>query len=283
MSYELVAASGDGEGTRTKRPRDGDDEDAVYVIDMKTLAGRVIKGLIVTKETTVAELYGMVQDKEGIPPDQARLIFEGSQLPAWVRDDDENPRVMIETANLPLLRFWSLRVGKRNTAHIVFKLGGPGPTAISQKHELCPPLGIVRDFLRRRLLIKTNTMGVSFSEKLSRAHQVVRELRHAYENYEFMTEDMQKCIITYDPIGETTESNGRVVPTFPYPAHSAEGGGLGRCVGFYDFAHLVTALKVKREWPTNREKLSDDDFKFIRVLALVLYGDNMGDNNGSYD
>ena len=241
--------------------------------------------LIVTRETTVAELYGMVQEKEGILPDQAKLSFEGSELPAWIRDDVENPRKMIETANLPLLRLWPLRVGKRNKAYYTLKLGGPAPTAISQKHALCPPLGIVRDHLRRRLMYKTNTNGVTFSGKIKLAHEVIKQLRHAYDNYEFMTDDMKKCPITLEPIGKRTRDpvNKEVVPTFPYPAHSAEYGGLGRCVGFYDFAHLVTALKRNRQWPTNRERLSEGDFKFIRVLALVLYGDDMGFGDGEYD
>ena len=271
---KLRPDDGDGDGSQTKRPR----ESVVYEIGLKTSPGLVID-FQVTNNTTVAEFYEMVQNKEGTPPALvARLLFEGKRLPAWTRDKDEEPQVMIETSNLPLVRFWNLNTGKKNTVHLIKKFGGPRPTAITEKHELCPPLGIVRDYLRRLLLTK----GVSFSCKVQTAHEVVKQLRHAYENYEFMTDSMKKCRITLDSIEETTLLNEEVVLTFPYPAPS-EYGGRGRCIGFYDFAHLVTALKNNREWPATRIRLSDDDFRFIRVLALVLYGDDMGVSVNEYE
>ncbi|KPI38448.1 Ubiquitin-60S ribosomal protein L40 [Cyphellophora attinorum] len=51
-----------------------------YNIQVKTLTGRTISLSNVFTTTTILEVMQMIQDQEGIPPDQQRLIFRARQL-----------------------------------------------------------------------------------------------------------------------------------------------------------------------------------------------------------
>ncbi|KAE9394937.1 hypothetical protein BT96DRAFT_1022230 [Gymnopus androsaceus JB14] len=101
-------------------------------IIVQTLTGKKLN-VQVSSSDTIDKLKAKVQEREGIPPDQQRLIWAGKQLEDGRTLSGKNPELCLRWICLMMLLVSDYNIEHNSTLHLVLRLRGGGYTTLEDE------------------------------------------------------------------------------------------------------------------------------------------------------